>query len=468
MMRSLYSGVAGLKVHQTKMDVIGNNISNVNTVGFKSSSVTFTDVFYQTTQAASGPNAETGMGGTNAKQIGIGSTLGAITTNIKTQGGSQRTDNPFDLMISGESFFIVSDGVSNYFTKAGNFNVDANGMLVTSSGKTVMGWRTDSEGEIIRDRVKSLPIMSEDKMTTPPEATTKATVFGNVNRSDDAFAEGGNGNVPLAVQFYDQLGYEYSANFIIEQQNAGVDGKYTVKLESVTQGAETIWPATGDGTAAGATFGDMELEFNMTNDDIEVNRADNDNNAGTTESTNGTVTVGPGGVINATPTIEYDFSTIISTMGKLEIDFSTVTNYGSSTTVDSERGDLENLGRGKAVGEMSSLSIQQDGKIVASYSNGDIKNVGQIAVATFANAAGLEKIGDNLYSATMNSGEFNGIGQDITADGGSFATGVLEMSNVDLSSEFTEMIVTQRGFQANSRIITTSDSMLEELINLKR
>ena len=177
MMRSLYSGVSGLKVHQTKMDVIGNNISNVNTVGFKSSSVTFTDVFYQTTQAASGPNAETGMGGTNAKQIGIGSSLGAITTNIKTQGGSQRTDNPFDMMISGESFSIVSDGVSNYFTKAGNFNVDANGTLVTSSGKSVMGWRVDSEGEVIRDRVKSLPIMSEDKMKTPPEATTKSTVL---------------------------------------------------------------------------------------------------------------------------------------------------------------------------------------------------------------------------------------------------------------------------------------------------
>ncbi|MBO5227598.1 MAG: flagellar hook-basal body complex protein, partial [Lachnospiraceae bacterium] len=351
-----------------------------------------------------------------------------------------------------------------------NFNVDANGTLVTSSGKSVMGWRVDSEGEVIRDRVKSLPIMSEDKMKTPPEATTKSTVFGNVNRSDDSFADGGSGNVPLAVQFYDQLGYEYSANFIIEQQNNGVDGKYTVKLESVTQGAEVIWsstPAPG-ATTPTATFEDMILEFNMTNADVEVNRADHDNNAGTTEDTDGTVKVGPGGVINPEPTKEYDFSTIIPTMGKLEIDFSTVTNYGSSTTVDSERGDLEHLGKGKSVGEMSSLSVQKDGKIIAAYSNGDIKCVGQIAVATFANAAGLEKIGDNLYAATMNSGEFNGIGQDITADGGSFSTGVLEMSNVDLSSEFTEMIVTQRGFQANSRIITTSDSMLEELINLKR
>jgi len=469
MMRSLYSGVSGLKVHQTKMDVIGNNISNVNTVGFKTSSVSFTDVFYQTTQAASGPNAQTGMGGVNAKQIGIGSTVGAITTNIKTQGGSQRTDNPFDLMISGESFFVVSDGVSNYFTKAGNFNVDANGQLVTSSGKTVMGWRTDDEGEIIRDRVKSLPIMSEDKMTTPPEATAETTAFGNINRSDDSFAEGGSGSVPLAVQFYDQLGYEYSANFTIEQNTDGTDGKYTVKLESITLGAEVIYdpanPPEGAGELGDVTF---ELEFNMTNGDLEVNRADNDDDSTTSEDTNGTVTVGPGGLINPDAIANFDFSSVISTMGKINIDFSTVTNYGSSTTIDSKRGDLENLGGGKAVGEMSSLSIQQDGKIVASYSNGDIKNVGQIAVATFANAAGLEKVGDNLYAATLNSGEFNGIGKDITADGGSFATGVLEMSNVDLSSEFTEMIVTQRGFQANSRIITTSDSMIEELLSLKR
>ena len=175
MMRSLYSGVSGLKVHQTKMDVIGNNISNVNTVGFKSSSVTFTDIFYQTSQASSGPNAATGAGGTNAKQIGLGSSLGAISTNITTQGGSQRTDNPFDLMISGESFFVVNDGTTNYFTKAGNFTVDANGTLVTSSGNSVMGWRADDEGNIIQDRVKSLQIMSETNMTTSPQATAAAT-----------------------------------------------------------------------------------------------------------------------------------------------------------------------------------------------------------------------------------------------------------------------------------------------------
>lgn len=468
MMRSLYSGVSGLKVHQTKMDVIGNNISNVNTVGFKSSSVTFTDIFYQTSQSSSGPNAATGAGGTNAKQIGLGSSLGAISTNITTQGGSQRTDNPFDLMISGDSFFVVSDGSSNYFTKAGNFTVDANGTLVTSSGNSVMGWRADDEGNIIQDRVKSLQIMSESNMTTSPQATTAATAYGNLNRSDDAYAVGGSGNIPLSVSFYDNLGYEYKANFIITQTDA-LSGEYNVRLDTVTLDSEIVYTYdSADAGDSGLALGDLDftLLFNMDQGDSvadeNVQLADGSTTVATKEG------VQPGGMMLADGIATFNFNGIISSMGSIDIDFSTVTNYGSSTTVDSKRGDLEDLNAGKGVGKMSSIAIQQDGKVVASYSNGDIKTVGQIVVASFANAAGLEKIGDNLYAATLNSGEFNGIGMDVTADGGKFSTGVLEMSNVDLATEFTDMIVTQRGFQANSRIITTSDSMLEELISLKR
>lgn len=468
MMRSLYSGVSGLKVHQTKMDVIGNNISNVNTVGFKSSSVTFTDIFYQTTQSSSGPNAATGTGGTNAKQIGLGSSLGAISTNITTQGGSQRTDNPFDLMISGDSFFVVSDGTSNYFTKAGNFTVDASGTLVTSSGNSVMGWRADSEGNIIQDRVKTLQIMSEQNMTTSPQATTAATAYGNVNRSDDAYAVGGSGSIPLSVSFYDNLGYEYKANFIITQTDA-LSGEYNVRLDTVTLDSNVVFDydtATEEQKEAIGDDINFTLLFNMGNTDSEakdnVQLADNSTTVSTLAG------IQPGGMMKADNIASFNFNGIISSMGNIDIDFSTVTNYGSSTTIDSKRGDLEELNAGKGVGKMSSIAIQQDGKVVASYSNGDIKTVGQIVVASFANAAGLEKIGDNLYAATLNSGEFNGIGMDVTADGGKFSTGVLEMSNVDLATEFTDMIVTQRGFQANSRIITTSDSMLEELISLKR
>ena len=188
MMRSLFSGVSGLKVHQTKMDVIGNNIANVNTVGFKSSNVTFTDIFYQTTQSASGPNAETGAGGQNAKQIGLGSTLGVISQNITGQGGAQRTDNPFDMMINGDGFFVVNKGGQNYFTKAGNFTTDEAGTLVNGAGNTVMGWQADDDGTIIKDRVSALRIMAPENLTADPTATTQSEASGNINKEDSAFA----------------------------------------------------------------------------------------------------------------------------------------------------------------------------------------------------------------------------------------------------------------------------------------
>lgn len=442
MMRSLFSGVSGLKVHQTKMDVIGNNIANVNTVGFKSSRVSFTDVFYQTTQSATGPNAETGAGGQNARQIGLGASVGAISTNITGQGGSQRTDNPFDLMISGDGFFVVNKGGTNYFTKAGNFTVDEAGTLVTTSGNAVMGWQADGDGKIVQDRVKALQVMSEEFMNTPPEATTNARLVGNINKEDDAFATGGNGYIPITVAFYDNLGYEYQANFRITPV-AATPGSYTLSLHNVTLDGKEVSGNSG--------FTSTVLTFNMDADD----------------DANG---IPSGGLTNTTKTTSLDLSGVtgLESTKPITIDLSTLTNYGSSSTIDSTRGDAQGLGAGKAVGKMSSLAIQSDGKIIAAYNNGDIRTLGQVVVATFSNAAGLEKVGDNLYAATLNSGAFNGIGQDVTADGGSFTTGVLEMSNVDLSTEFTEMITTQRGFQANSRIITTTDSMLEELVNLKR
>ncbi len=444
MMRSLFSGVSGLKVHQTKMDVIGNNIANVNTVGFKSSRVSFTDVFYQTTQSATGPNAATGAGGQNARQIGLGASVGAISTNITGQGGSQRTDNPFDLMISGDGFFVVNQGGSNYFTKAGNFTVDQSGTLVTTSGNPVMGWPADGEGTIKQDRVQALKVMSEEMMTTPPEATEKAMLVGNINKEDDAFATGGNGYIPLTVAFYDNLGYEYQANFRVTQDDPAA-GTYKLSLHNVTLDGKEVTGVTAPTPT--------DLEFNMGATDDTTTRPPD--------------VIPSGGLISATTTT-LDLSGVIGSSKEITIDLSTLTNYGSSSTADSVRGDAKGLGAGRAVGRMSSLAIQSDGKVVAAYNNGDNRILGQVVVATFSNAAGLEKMGDNLYAATLNSGEFNGIGQDVTSDGGSFTTGVLEMSNVDLSTEFTEMITTQRGFQANSRIITTTDSMLEELINLKR
>ena len=179
MMRSLFSGVSGLKTHQTRMDVIGNNIANVNTTAYKSSSMVFGELMSQTTQSASGPNAATGTGGINARQIGLGVKTGAINTNITTQGASQSTGNPFDIMINGDAFFIVNNGSENFFTRDGSFYVDGAGNLaMTSNGYNVMGWLVDEETMTIKqDNVSALRIMSAANLTYPPEETTQVSLF---------------------------------------------------------------------------------------------------------------------------------------------------------------------------------------------------------------------------------------------------------------------------------------------------
>ena len=236
MMRSLYSGVAGLKSHQTKMDVIGNNIANVNTIGYKSQSVTFSDVLYQTTQGASGPNLETGAGGTNAKQIGLGSSVSAISTKVSESGGSQATNNPFDIMINGDAMFVVSNNGVNYFTKAGNFAVDATGTLVTSQGYAVMGWDADDEGNVTKSNVQPICLYSPENQYASPVATTAANVSGNINKEDESFSSD-QGLISTNITFYDTLGYKYQATIDIEQ----VDGyEYSLSVSSVTCDGKTL------------------------------------------------------------------------------------------------------------------------------------------------------------------------------------------------------------------------------------
>ena len=438
MMRSLYSGVAGLKTHQTKMDVIGNNIANVNTVGYKSQQVTFSDVFYQTTQSASGANAETGKGGTNAKQIGLGSTVSAISTTVSSQGGSQSTNNPFDLMINGDSMFIVNNAGTNYFTKAGNFSVDSAGTLVTSQGYAVQGWQADENGNILKTNVSSIELYSADKMYASPVETTDVSVSGNLNKEDESFAAV-NG-ISFNVSFYDSLGYKYQATIAVNQ----------------TSKNEYSFTATGltcDGTDVSADYDLTQLL---------------DANSLTFSTSTGALTATTGGTTDTSITLKATALGIDSLSEDVEINVKDMTCLGTDTSITTDRGDADGLGAGRAVGTMSGVSIQTDGKIIATYDNGDTRTIAQIAVANFVNLSGLEKEGDNLFAATLNSGEFDGIGDDITEDGGYFSTGVLEMSNVDLAQEFTDMITTQRGYQANSRIITVSDTLLEELINLKR
>ena len=429
MMRSLYSGVSGLKAHQTKMDVIGNNIANVNTVGFKSSRVTFSELFYQTTQVASGPNADTNTGGQNAKQIGLGTSMGAISVDVTTEGGTQSTGNPFDLKISGDSFFVVSSGGSNYFTKAGNFTTDESGNLVTQSGGLVMGYIAETPGATLQtDQIRPLSVYGAQYTNTPPEVTTAATYSGNINSEDSNFAEG----LPITtfIPVFDNLGYKYEVQVQITKTS---DTEYTAEATGVYSGNKLVEDLTAEMSGTLTFDGKTGLIAEGSESSFELNITGKD-----------------------------------SFTSPVQVDFSSITCYGNESTIDCVRGDKNGEGAGKAVGTMISVGVQTDGKIVAAYSNGDNEVIGQIAVANFSNPAGLEKVGDNLFAATLNSGEFNGIGEDVTANGGSISSGTLEMSNVDLSTEFTDMIVTQRGFQANSRIITTSDTMIEELLSLKR
>ena len=570
MMRSLYSGVAGLKTHQTRMDVIGNNIANVNTTAYKSSSMTFSELMSQTTQKASGANATTGVGGTNAKQIGLGVKAGAINTAITTQGSAQSTGNPFDIMITGDNFFVVNNGSENFFTRDGSFYVDGAGNLaMTSTGYNVMGWGVDkTTGNIKQDTVTALRIMSAANMTYPPEATTKANISGILDQNDKDVTSANGKTVNL--NFFDARGYSYTAKFTFKQSGGDKTNEYSMELNKILD-------STGkEMDISGITFGDVDLSQTMsasvklntdsyqwdqaqlkdakgnvvadlanifdTNGDYKTDDPEAVQNnldaiakaygyegstdeflnlfatakaGGTTPVTvedmlknmakNPTATIANADVlpktkdeeltitgrkfdgakvvfdkdsgklqtINNNPTNLFTTLKFPASMGNfsnITIDLSECTNYDNkgTSTIGATSGDLDGLGTGRRLGDMIGVSIQKDGMIYASYDNGMTKLLGQIATAAFANASGLEKEGDNLYSATLNSGEFDGIGVDITAGGGYMSTGQLEMSNVDLSSEFTEMITTQRGFQANSRIITVSDTLLEELTNLKR
>lgn len=573
MMRSMYSAVSGLKTHQTKMDVIGNNIANVNTVAFKSSSVVFQDVLYQMTSNASGANAATGTGGVNAKQIGLGVTTGATNLSITTSGAAETTGRAFDIRLSDQSttnFFVVNNGSENLFTRAGSFYVDGAGNLcMTSTGYTVMGWQVDpTTGNIKKDTVSALRVMQTSNLTSAPEATTQANVSGIIDKNDkDVLSDNG---LIKTLTFFDNLGYSYTARFAMK--STGTDGKYTVELEKILNSdGTTFYDASTQQTSDGKTvnvediFGKKETNITLgtykqvqsgyfLDKDGKIyvgSSADNSKlltydgasksfkcedgsgsyslkqvygisdamqskinpPTGTTATVTAKVDAGTGVLTLTGDVTDYEIAfstkdgtfsgvgerdtynadgsvnkagskanTVTLNMSKLgnnptqfddiTIDFSGLkdANNGGKSTAVMSTGSIDDgvTGKGKKLGAMIGISIDNNGLIKGTYDNGNTEILGQIAVAQFANASGLEKVGENCYRTTLNSGEFDGIGVEISADGSSMTSGELEMSNVDLSTEFTQMIITQRGFQANSRIITTSDTLLEELVNLKR
>lgn len=552
MMRSMYSAVSGLKTHQTRMDVIGNNIANVNTVAFKSSSVTFSDILYQTTSNASGANATTGTGGVNAKQIGLGTTAAATKVSITSAGASETTGNPFDIRLTDKNstnFFIVNNGSENVFTRSGSFYVDGSGNLcMSSTGYTVMGWQVDeTTGEIRKDTVSALRIMQEKNLTSAPEATTQATIAGVLDEND-ADVKSDAGKV-MNLNFYDNLGYQYTAKFAIKA--TAKDGEYTVELTSIldsnnkniTEGftqaqmkeifgntdtettiasysstlpgcGYTFDPKTGkltddnannaevaintDGTigntgktikdvfgVSDGNFKNIQDSVKAGNDDYKFERVKNADGSFSYQikkksATNLLKFNTEDGKFNSIgggtdKSVELNLNTTSlnanGNFANINVDFSQCLNYNKSgkSTIGADAGAVDGTtGKGRKLGAMTGIYIDTSGRIYGTYDNGNKELLGQIAVAQFSNASGLEKVGESCYRTTLNSGEFDGIGVEISADGSSMTTGELEMSNVDLSSEFTSMITTQRGFQANSRVITTSDTLLEELVNLKR
>lgn len=491
MMRSLFSGISGLKVHQTKMDVLGNNISNVNTVGFRAGTVNFTDVFYQTTQSASGPNAETGAAGTNAVQIGLGANVAAITVDLSGTGATQRTDRGMDVMINGDAFLIVRSNGNTYFTKSGALDIDANGTLYcTTNGASVLGWGVDANGEIRKDAVSTLNLMGGEYAYSDPEATTDVTLTGNVDSKDPlvAYSTDGEG-YPRAVSFYDNVGNLYSVKMNIIKSTDTSESDFSVRVSDILgpDGKSILsrWDEeTGTYVGSGQTFtfGGVEIgadsyEVNPTSGEVTITvdewpALSFDGKTGVFNTVAEAGAGGAAGDVLKTLNIKLDngTSSINSFQDSgVDIDFSNLSNYAGdkACSIKPNRGDSSGEGAGNMAGSLNGFSIQTDGKIYGVYSNGDKKLLGQIAVASFPNPSGLEAVGNSMYAATLNSGEFDGIGIDIS-EVGKFSIGALEMSDVDLSTEFTNMITTQRGFQANSRVITTSDTMLEELVNLKR
>ncbi|MDD2573199.1 MAG: flagellar hook protein FlgE [Bacillota bacterium] len=422
MMRSLFSGVSGLRSHQSRMDVIGNNISNVNTVGYKSSRATFQEIFSETLRGAGAP--EGGRGGTNPQQIGLGISLASIDT-LHTRGSIESTGYPLDLAIEGNGFFIVSDGGAPKFTRAGNFIRDTEGNIVNGNGFRVLGWMADANGNI-DTTVSPGTIQIPEGMAMQPKATSAIKMVGNLNADLPT-----GGVVPFETEIYDELGRKNKLSFelvkvndntweiqerLSDPANPAVAGAVAVTrpdgtVESVSLGAAPTLTFVDGKLTSDGTF-EIQVEPNLIPDPITVNIAD-------------------------------------------------VHQYAAESGVDPLEVD------GYALGSLEDFNFDASGVATGIFSNGQEKVIARIALAAFNNPSGLQKVGSNLFIQTPNSGQPSiGIAGDHGR--GTINPSSLEMSNVDISKEFTDMIITQRGFQANSRIITTSDEMLQELVNLKR
>ncbi|HBS59467.1 MAG TPA: flagellar hook-basal body protein [Firmicutes bacterium] len=406
MMRSMFSGVSGLRNHQTRMDVIGNNIANVNTIGFKGSRVNFQDILSQNLQGAAAPQGN--RGGTNPMQVGLGMSVASIDT-IFTDGSTQTTGKQTDLALQGQGFFIVNDGATSYYTRAGNFDFDTSGnYIVPGTGLKVQGWMgvngvVNTTGPVGDIRI---PV----GISMPATATTTVDFTKNLNAGAAVGTAFQN-----SVTVYDSLGTGHMIDVTFTKTAANTwSWQASSGDTSITAGL----PATGT------------VSFN----------------------TSGGYTGMTGGPLNLTVTGAAGMTVAVNLSG--------ISQYTSESTITG-------TSNGNASGTLETVTLDTSGVITGRFSNGLSRSLAQVALATFNNAGGLLKAANNCYAASNNSGVAQ-VGTANSGGRGSISPGSLEMSNVDLSQQFTDMIVTQRGFQANSKIITTSDEMLQDLVNLKR
>lgn len=527
MLRSLYSGVAGMSTHQTKMDVIGNNISNVSTYGFKSSRVTFRDVYYQTSDDATAATASSG--GTNAVQVGYGSTLGTTDVNHETSTLTT-TGLALDVAIAGDGYFQVMDGVGNiYYTKAGMLDIDAEGNLVDVNGNFVLGVSANNlnlDGSSNRIKIE-LPYEN-------PNNASATDTINNVNVTVSASGENSAGNVSFAFAQSSTLPYgqratasvtstsitvtlnanetfeslsdlEAAVNEAITAANSGMEhaaGTFSINLDPADAfdadgltGAQIINTNFGIESGSIGIPTDMRSSFSIKSVGDTFSYTDPMDYTITIDEDNETCTISAGnGTYSATLTKAQMTTSGSVVMEGAESSDSFVLTFPSWTNIQKYAGNTytadvdsvpsapaKNLGLGSSsfalsggtsggeqtVADLTGLNIASNGIITGTHPTLGLIELGRIDLATFDNPAGLVQVGSTYFATSLNSGE-----PRVTVAGlngsGELAAGALETSNVDLSQEFADMITTQRGFQACSRLITVSDTMLEELINLKR
>lgn len=440
MLRSLNAGVTGMRNHQVRIDVLGNNISNVNTVGFKANRVNFQSQMAQTMRGAAAP--QQGRGGTNPIQIGLGMQVGSIDL-VQSQGALMTTGKSTDLAISGDGFFILEDRGQQVFTRDGGFDFDREGNFVkVSNGMKIQGWMAtlDSTGRpIINTAAPTGSIQIPSSTSLPPQATNQVKVAGNFNSQ-----------APQAAGFVSTVPSNIASFAITVVDSKGVEHKGTLEFgRQADAGGNSVWQAqfvhndASLGASPVAIGGDLRFD------------------------TRGILVANTLGTLNLTPA-GADPMTVAMDVGQI----------GSSSQLTQFAGPVPQPGlfshtavmidqNGFGQGALQGYTIDQSGVLNGIFSNGQTRTLAQVAVATFTNAAGLAQNGENVFSKTANSGDPS-FGVALSGSRGAIASGTLEASNVDLAQSFSDLIVTQRGFQSNSRIITTSDEVLQELINLKR